>query len=136
MRLDLLHKLKQKLSREADLSKIWTFYMDHFADRAEFIDLGEPVRNAFLETVVPQICQQMFGTNISIARFLIIYIAEYKFFHGPLDVEGRPGGVIYFEEAKIGMLAVSANFPPTDAVKYSRFSESLKIPVPNSYDYN
>ena len=132
----LFQELKQQLVQDADLSQIWLFYMDHFADHPEFIELGEPVNHAFLEAVVPQICQQMFGGEISIDDLLLIYIAEYQFFHGPVQVEGRPGGVIYFEDAKIGLLAVSAEFPPTAEVKYSRFSEPFRLMEPNQYDYN
>ena len=133
----LFQELKQKLVQDADLSQIWLFYMDHFADHSEFIELGEPVNNAFLEAVVPQICQQMFGGEISVIHDLfLIYIAEHQFFHGPIQVGGRPGGVIYFEDEKIGLLAVSAEFPPTDEVKYSRFSDPFQLQGANQYEYN
>ncbi|GAB1540030.1 hypothetical protein NUACC21_26990 [Scytonema sp. NUACC21] len=66
----------------------------------------------------------------------MIYISQYRLFHGPFQVEGRIGGVIYFEDIKIGLLAVSADYPPTDAVKYSRFSEILQLPTPNRNDLN
>ena len=130
-------ELKQKLVQDADLSQIWLFYMDHFADHPEFIELGEPANNTFLETVTPQICQQIFGDKIRMMNELfLIYIAEYRFFHGPIDVEGRPGGVIYFEDEQIGLLAVSAEFPPTAEVKYSRFSEPFQLPGTHQYEYN
>ncbi|MEH2288727.1 MAG: hypothetical protein V7K79_15105 [Nostoc sp.] len=44
------------------------------------------------------------------------------------------GGVIYFEDIKIGLLAVSVNYPPNDAVKYSRFSEMIQLSAPNRND--
>ncbi|NDJ26266.1 hypothetical protein GS682_32830 [Nostoc sp. B(2019)] len=47
MNIDRLQSLKQKLASEADLSNIWLFYMDHFADHAEFTDLGEPIYPTF-----------------------------------------------------------------------------------------
>jgi thioredoxin-like negative regulator of GroEL len=34
--INLLQKLKQKLRQEPILADIWLFYMDHFADHAEF----------------------------------------------------------------------------------------------------
>ncbi|MEH2269267.1 MAG: hypothetical protein V7K68_12665 [Nostoc sp.] len=43
MNIDQLQELKRKLTNDADLSDIWLFYMDHFADLPEFTDLGEPV---------------------------------------------------------------------------------------------
>jgi hypothetical protein len=136
MNINRLQELKQKLTSEADLSKIWSFYMDNFADHLEFTELGEPSDNEYLHTVLYKTCQQIFGRAIKITNFLPIYIAEYHFFHAPFQVERRIGGVIYFEDIKIGLIAVSADYPPTDEVKYSRFSEVLQLPTPNRNDLN
>ncbi|MEA5605924.1 MAG: hypothetical protein RM022_012075 [Nostoc sp. EfeVER01] len=136
MNIDQFQELRQKLTSEPDLSNIWLFYMDHFADHAEFTDLGEPAYNEYLDGIVQKTCEQMFGRIVKITDFLLIYIAEYGLFHGPFQVERRIGGVIYFEELKIGLIAVSADYPPTDAVKYSRFSEVLQLPTPNRNNLN
>ncbi|MBN3907822.1 MAG: hypothetical protein HWQ35_15045 [Nostoc sp. NMS1] len=136
MKIDRFQELKQKLTNDADLSRIWLFYMDHFADHPEFTDLGEPAYNEYLNAVLHKTCQQMFGRAIKITDFLLIYIAPYNLFHGAFQVEGRIGGVIYFEDIKIGLLAVSADYPPTDAVKYSRFSEMIQLSAPNHNDRN
>ncbi|MDB9372675.1 hypothetical protein [Nodularia sphaerocarpa] len=136
MNIDRLQELKQKLTIEADLSNIWLFYMDHFADHAEFTELGKPAYNEYLDAVLQSTCQQMFGRAIKITHFLPIYIAKYHFFHAPFQVERRIGGVIYFEDIKIGLIAVSADYPPTDEVKYSRFSEIMQLPTPNRNDLN
>jgi hypothetical protein len=129
-------ELKQKLSHEADLSEIWGFYMDHFADHLEFIELGQPAQNAYLDAVVHKSCQQIFGREMTITNPFLISIAEHQFFHGPIQVEGRMGGVIYFEDIKIGLLAVSSEFPPTDEVKYSRFSNPIQLSSSNRNDLN
>ncbi|MBN3944956.1 MAG: hypothetical protein HWQ38_00045 [Nostoc sp. NMS7] len=136
MNIDRLQSLKQKLTDVADLSHIWSFYMDHFADQPEFTDLGEPADNEYLDAVLYKTCQQMFGRPIKITGFFLIYIPNYRLFHGPFQVEGRIGGVIYFEDIKIGLIAVSADYPPTDAVKYSRFTEVIQLSALNGNDYN
>ncbi|MEH2198264.1 hypothetical protein [Nostoc sp.] len=136
MNIDQLQELKRKLTNDADLSDIWLFYMDHFADQPEFTDLGELAYNEYLDAVLQKTYQQMFGSAIKISDFLLIYIAPYHFFHGAFQVEGRIGGVIYFEDIKIGLIAVSADYPPTDVVKYSRFTEMIQLSAPNRNDYN
>jgi hypothetical protein len=78
----------------------------------------------------------LFGRAVKITDFLPIYIAEYHFFHAPFQAERRIGGVIYFEDIKVGLIAVSADYPPTDAVKYSRFSEIQQEPTLNRNDLN
>jgi hypothetical protein len=136
MNIHRLQELKQKLTSVADLSQIWLFYMDHFADHPEFTDMGEPTHNEYLDTVIHKTCHQMFGRAIKITDFFSIYIAKYHFFHGPFQAERRIGGVIYFDDIKIGLIAVSADYPPTDMVKYSRFSQVLQLPTPNGNDLN
>lgn len=136
MNIDQLQELKQKLTIEANLSTIWSFYMDHFADHPEFIELGEPKYNEYLHSVIHKTSQQMFGREIEISNYFPIYIAQYSFFHAPFWVERRIGGVIYFEDIKVGLIAVSADYPPTDEVKYSRFSEIMQLPTPIRNDLN
>jgi hypothetical protein len=133
MELTLLNQLKQKLLHDKDLSKVWAFYMDEFADIPEFVEFGQPGHNDFLAAVVPQLCQQLVGKTLKMDNVLLIQIAEHQFFHAPLLVGGRIGGVIYFEDINIGLIAMSAE-PPL--VKYSRFSSSPRINETNFHDYN
>lgn len=136
MKLERPKQLQQKLLKEKDLSKIWLFYMDEFADHPEFIEVGGLKSDPLLEAMIPQICQQMFGKQVPITDLLLIYIPEYQFFHAPFLAGGRTGGLIYFEEARTGLLAVATNFPVSDEVKYSRFSTTPKPKTPKFYELN
>ena len=136
MNINQLLELKQKLIDEKNLSKIWLFFMDNFADSMEFTDLGEPVSNEYLDAVILKICQQMFGKTTKITDFLLIYIPEHQFFHGSFQVKECIGGAIYFEDIKTGLVAVPTGFSPTDTVKYSRFSEPIRLSTPNRYELN
>ena len=78
----------------------------------------------------------MFGNKIKITDFLLIKIAKYKFFHGPFQVDGRIGGVIYFQDINIGLLAVSADNSNNGMVKYSRFSEMARLSEPKGFSLN
>lgn len=121
MKLDLLNQLEQKLSQEKELSSIWSFYMDNFADYQEFTNLGEPTINPLLEAAVTQICQQMYGREVAVRNLLLIRLADYQFVHGPFMIGGRIGGVIYFEKKQMGLVVVT-ELSPSQEVKYSRFS--------------
>ena len=110
--------------------------MDNFADHAEFTDLGHPAKNKYLDTVVRKTCQEIFGNNIKITNFLLIQIGKYKFFHGPFQVDRRIGGVIYFKDINIGLLAVSADNSNNGMVKYSRFSEVARLSEPKGFNLN
>jgi hypothetical protein len=136
MNLDRLQNLKQKLVQAQDFSDVWEFYMDEFTDHVEFIEVGRPVSHPFLEAVIPKICQQLFGQDVTIANLLIISIPEHQFYHAPFQADRRIGGVFYFEDINVGLLAISAQFPPTDEVKYSRFSVPFQQLQPNPHDRN
>jgi hypothetical protein len=128
MDIDRLKELRKKLVIEKDLSEIWEFYMTHFADHEAFTDLGEQAENEFLEAVLKTLCAQLFGAQAKIDDFLLISIEDYDFFHGPFMVEGRIGGIIYFEDVNFGLMAVSES-TTSNMVKYSRFSTPMKLTV-------
>ena len=121
MNLELLEQLKQKLDHEKKLSSVWSFYMDYFAAHREFTDLGEPTDNSLVEAVVIQVGQQLFGGDDTVSDLLLIRIADHQFLHGAFVIGGRMGGVIYFEDKQMGLVAV-AERSPSKEVKYSRFS--------------
>ena len=114
-----LEDLKSRLSREKRLNKVWSFYMDHFADHEEFIAVGHRTSHSLIEKVVPMITKQISGKT-SKDLFLIL-IPEYQFIHGGFTVEKRIGGVIYFEQTLTGMVALS-DILPSSQVHYSRFT--------------
>ncbi len=136
MKINRLHELKQKLTNESDLSKIWLFYMDHFADKPEFTELGDRAESEFLNTVLLKTCQQMFGSATKLTEFLLVYIPKYQLFHGCFQVKKRNGYIIYFDDLKVGLLAVSADYPPTDTFTYSRFSQMRPMSAPQDYNLN
>jgi hypothetical protein len=114
-----LKELQLKLYNEKKLARVWSFYMDHFSDHAEFLEVGKPTRHSLLEEVVPMLSKQLVGENPS--NLFLILIPEYQFIHGGFTVGKRIGGVIYFEETLKGMVALSS-LPPSGVVNYSRFT--------------
>lgn len=119
LNLKKLDQLKLMLSHEKELSIVWTFYMDHFADHSEFTDMGKPTRHSLVEQVVAMTSQQLFNENPK-DLFLITLPKKYQFIHGGFFVGSRIGGVIYFENSLMGMIALSNN-PPSSLINYSRF---------------
>jgi hypothetical protein len=121
MDLTRLQELKQKLLHEDQLAPVWSFFLDHFGEDPAFIALGERADHPFVEAVVDQVGQQLFGQGGAVSRLLLTRLADQQFIHGGFSMGGRVGGVIYFEDARIGLLAV-ADLPPSIEAKYARFS--------------
>jgi hypothetical protein len=128
MNSDRWRELKQKLTDESDLSEIWSYYMDHFADHPKFTNMGSRVTNEYLDAVTLSICQHLFGAAVTIENALTICIPQQRFYHGPFMVGGRIGGIIYDENTKTGLLAVSDDAFNSGMMQYSRFSKPIAVP--------
>ncbi len=109
--------------------------MDHFADHPEFIEYGDRSQSPLLEAIIPEICKQIFASEVIIRDLLLIDIPEYKFFHGPFHVQGRMGNEIYFEDVNTGTIAITELPPSSGEVKYSRFSARASH-FGNEYKYS
>jgi hypothetical protein len=121
MDLARLKELKRKLLLDQQLAPVWTFFLDHFAEKPGFIALGERARHPLVEAVLVQVGQQLFGADGTISDMILTRIADQQFLHGGFRMGGRFGGVFYFEDAHSGLVAV-ADHPPGNEGKYARFS--------------
>jgi hypothetical protein len=121
MDLAQLQELKRQVLQEKELAPVWSYFLDHFGEDPDFIALGERTRHAFVEAVLEQVGQQLFARDGAVSRLILTRVADQQFIHGGFSMGGRIGGVFFFEEARIGLLAV-ADTPPSIEVKYARFS--------------
>lgn len=121
MDLMRLEELKQKLIQDKALPPVWRFFLDHFGEDPAFIALGERTRHEFVEAVLVQVALQLFPQAEAIAGLLLTRLAEQQFIHGGFFLAGRPGGIIYFEDVRMGLVTI-AELPPSIDVKYTRFS--------------
>src|SRR5436309_2917518 len=109
MELHRLEELKRKLLHDKDLGPVWTFFLDHFAENADFMALGKRAEHPLVETVLAQIAQQLFPGDAEVNRVILTWIDAQQFLHGGYFIGSRIGGVIYFEEEHIGLAAVADN---------------------------
>jgi hypothetical protein len=121
MDLSKLDELKRRLVHEKDFMETWNFFLDEFATDLDFIDLGEPTRDEAIETTIAHIAIQMFPRDGNKIQLLLIRLADRGFVHGNVIVAGRAGGMLYFEDVRVGLVAVS-EMPPSDETKFARFT--------------
>jgi hypothetical protein len=121
MDLTRLQELKHKLLHEEKFDPVWSFFLDHFGKDPNFIALGERAQHPLVEAVVTQVGRQLFARDGTVSRLLLTRLPDEQFIHGGFFMGERPGGVIYFEDARIGLVAV-ADIPPSIEAKYARFS--------------
>ncbi len=133
MDLVRFRELKRKLLHDKELPPVWAFFLDHFGENIEFMQLGERTENEFLYSLIATVGKQLFGTVI-VSRICLARLPEHQFIHGGFTMGGRVGGLIYFEDVEVGLLAVS-DIPPGIETKYVRFSpqplRKQAMPSPN-----
>jgi hypothetical protein len=129
MDLTQLLQLQEKLMRESDLASIWLFYMDNFMDCPELDDASYPKSNPLIEALIPKICKQLLDLKKKTTiEYLLLTVSEYYFYHAPLMINGAVGGLIYFEDINMGLIAIADNSPGSKTTKFSRFSVSSPKP--------
>jgi hypothetical protein len=121
MDLRRLTTLKQKLIEAKNFSEILGFFLDEFGNDPDFISLGQRVADPFLEAVVTQVGQELFGQTTKPSNLLLTRLPEYSFIHGACHFHGRLANVIYFEDIHSGLMAI---VPPagSNETKVIRFS--------------
>src|SRR4051794_13723715 len=114
MDLSLLKTLKQKLHEAEKFSDVWDYFLTNFGEREAFIALGQQAGDPFLEMVLSQVGEQLFGRKIHVTDMMLTRIPEYGFIHGTVHLEGKLTSAIYFEEIHKGLLAVLWSFSPPE----------------------
>jgi hypothetical protein len=125
-----LSNLKQKLLNDAELPPVYTFFLDHFAEDSKFMTRGKPVEMPMLGEMVSRIIGQMFPGSAPTEQLRLIRLAKEQFVHGTFFLEGRIGGVFFFEDCATGLVAMSEPAPSIN-VKYARFKTRIQGPEPS-----
>ncbi len=121
MDLSRLATLKAKLLAAQNFGEILGYFLDHFGDHPEFMDLGEPASDEFLEQALAQVAAQLFQKAVPIRDVRLVRLPEHEFVHGGFLVEGKVGTLIYFEDIHKGLISVAWSLSPPQT-KYARFT--------------
>jgi hypothetical protein len=121
MDLSLLTTLREKLHQAQKFADVWDFFLTHFGEKAEFMHEGQRASDPFLEMVLAEVGQQLFGRPVKVTNMLLTRIPEYSFIHGTVHIEGKLTSAIYFEDIHKGILAVLWSFVPPET-KFVRFT--------------
>jgi len=122
MDLSLLASMKEQMAQATQFSDVWSFFLDHFGEKPEFMALGEPAGDQpFLMAVLGQVGQQLFGGDeVLITNLVLVRIPEYHFIHGGGVLNTKLCNVLYFEDIAQGILAIPWTLEPSET-KFVRF---------------
>jgi hypothetical protein len=122
MDLSLLRDLEMRLHEAKQFSAVWDFFLTHFGEDPAFIALGQRGSDEFLDAVLRQVGQQLFGRRVSLIDPMLTRLPEYGFIHGTVLLEGRLTSALYFENIHKGMLAILAGPGDPPETKFVRFT--------------
>jgi hypothetical protein len=121
MDLSLLATMKEQMAQAKQFSDVWTFFLDHFGEKKEFLALGEPAgEQPFLMAVLTQVGKELFGKDVEVTNLVLVRLPEYHFVHGGGVLHNKLCNVLYFEDIGQGILAIPWNFQPGET-KFVRF---------------
>ncbi len=129
MDLSKLATLKAKLATAKDFGDVLGYFLDHFGEDPDFLKLGQPTTDDFIEQVLGQVAGQLFQRSVLIRDLRLIRLPEHEFLHGGFQVQGKLGTLIYFEDERKGLIAIAWSESPPET-KFARFRGS---PVPSSW---
>ncbi|MFN3331558.1 MAG: hypothetical protein ACK47M_03455 [Caldilinea sp.] len=120
--LQRLPNLKLKMVSGADLYEIYHYFLDHFGENDEFMQMGVQTSSPMIEEILTQIARSIFKENVRPPqRSRIIRIPERGFLHGSCIYKGRMASFFYFEDIDSGMAAFLSLQSP-DRTEMARFS--------------
>jgi hypothetical protein len=119
MNLEKLNALKQKIQDTQDLAEVWNDFFDHFGQRPEFIQSGQPTRHPKLQQVVQSLGKQAVNPSAAATELLLSEIPAYHFYHGACFLSGKMVSLLYFSDVNVGITAVGTF---GDGTTFERFS--------------
>ena len=128
MDLSLLETLRHKIVTGKVFSDVFEYFFDHFGEKMEFFDEGEPAKDELLLNLLGQIGGAIFKTEkVTLDRLCLMRIEKYNFIHGGMTMNGAVANVIYCDDLQKGILAVHRPKmnPPT---QFARFSAEMLAP--------
>src|SRR5262249_5573395 len=101
----------------------------HFGEKPEFFRLGEPIRDEFLEQVLAEVGQSLFGRPVPVEAVRLLGLSEHHFIHGSALINRKPATGLYFDGLGKGMLAVTWALKPGE-MTFARFTG---VPMPDRW---
>ncbi len=94
------------------------------AEVPEFLDLAVVKESEILDSVVAKALEQVIKNPKDIHMNLVC-LEKYSLYHGSLIVGSKPGVVMYFDDIRMGMIAIPRN--SSGEVSYLRFTADIMM---------
>jgi hypothetical protein len=117
--LEDFDELKRLFATATDFGVFWQYFLEHWASRPSFMEMGAPAYVDDMEALIQQIANQMTGNVARIANTRLIKIPEAWMVHGSCLVDSDLSVVLYFEDLEMGLFVLTRD---TGKTSYARFT--------------
>lgn len=120
--MEHLDKLKAMLPTETDFNVTFTYFFDHLAEKASFMQLGKKAKNPMIRQIMTAVGKRLFGEDTAVTGLMLTLIRPARFYHGTCLVGGRMAAIFFFEDIDMGMAGIHAH---GHRMEYIRFSSTI-----------
>jgi len=121
--VNLLPVLKEKLVSATNFSELAHYFLDHFVENEEFLDLGQRMRNKLITKMAEAGAREATGLRRQTLDLLLVHLPEHRFYHGSGLFGQATALVFYFADIRVGLLMLQDLSDPGCMI-YGRLSAS------------
>lgn len=115
--------LQQRFVSATDFGDFWNYFLDNFAEKPAFMEMGAAAETHQMEVLVAYIAGKMLGKVVEPEGMVLAKIPEAGLVHGACKIDGDMTCVLYFEAIEKGMVVVSKLGGKTN---FARFTWKFK----------
>jgi hypothetical protein len=106
MKAEHFSALKEKILGAENFNEPWEYFFDHFSENPAFMNMGKKTQSPFLQSILEEVGERLFRQKVKVTNMMLTEIPQHHFVHGACFVQNRLASVMYFEDAKVGMLSI------------------------------
>jgi len=124
-----LQTLKEQLLTAEDFGEPLNYFFD-LMEEPQWQRCGKPVKGETLKEFIKMIGRMLLHKTVVPVNYLLIEVAEFRFYHGGFMLDGRMGTIFYFKDIDTGLMALTAPGcqPPTEIMRFSITTLKSKQP--------
>lgn len=96
--------LREKLQHPTDYELAISYFLEEFAGDEAFVLGSQTIEAPHLLAVVAHVAGKTLGKRIELGPSRVLYLPQFRFYHGNALVEGRVALFVYFEEFDTGVM--------------------------------
>lgn len=111
--------LRRNFVQAKDFAGFWNSFFDDFVQNPDFMEMGQPVQSASIESLVHRVGERMFQQPVKARDFMLFFVPDAHLIHGMFAVEDCSGNILYFDEIDMGLMGVVHPGGQTDFARFT-----------------